>query len=238
MKAQAYDLMERLGSEHWWYRARREIVCAVVRRFLRGGAVLDYGCGTGSIGLQLREHGFSVVGADVEPRALAACREHGLSVLDLNREQPARQGSDAVLACDVLEHVDDDVELLRRLREVLRPAGYLIATVPAYQWLWSGEDYVSNHHRRYTRSTFNSLLRRAGYRPVWSSYFNTLLFPAAATTILAKRLFQPGAMYRSNISESPPWQNAVLYKLFAAERSLLRWLRFPFGLSIIVVAWP
>ena len=124
-------------------------------------------------------------------RGLSACKEAGLRTLDL-REQPMPSGlADCVLACDVLEHVEDDFGMLLNLRRALRPNGCLLVTVPAYEFLWSGEDYVSEHVRRYRRSTLLEKSKPAGLEPAWSSYFNTFLFPLVAATILAKRIFRP-----------------------------------------------
>jgi SAM-dependent methyltransferase len=239
MEAEAYRLMEELDNSHWWYRARREIICAAVARLVRpGAAILDYGCGTGSIGLLLQERGYRVVGAEVAPQALGVCRARGLTALDLARESPSTGAADCVLSCDVLEHVEDDVGLLARLRATIRPGGCFLGTVPAYECLWSGEDYVSGHVRRYTRSDFRQRLRQAGYRVSWCGYFLTLLFPLAAGVILGKRLFCPGAMRRSNLKQLPGWLNRVLYRVFALEGRLLRYWNFPFGLSIIAAARP
>jgi hypothetical protein len=78
----------------------------------------------------------------------------------------------------------------------------------------------------------------AGYEVVWASYFNTLLFFLVASVILAKRLLRPRDMYRSNLRPLPAWQNALLRRVFSKERFLLRWLKLPFGLSLIFVARP
>ena len=96
-----------------------------------GLRVLELGCGTGGIATKLGTLGFNVLAADVSDNALNACRNAGLAVLDLREEWPDPQSADVVLACDVLEHVEDDGELLAKLREVLRVGGHLVATVPA-----------------------------------------------------------------------------------------------------------
>ncbi len=239
MKPEAYRLMAECEDSYWWFRARREIVCAAVNRFVAPGSdVVDFGCGTGSIARQLSAQGFRMLTADISEEVLAACRGAGMQTLNLNEGWLSPRSADCVLACDVLEHVEDDVGLLTRFRVALRPGGCFLGTVPAYEFLWSGEDYVSNHVRRYTRSTLLECLRRAGYRSVWCSYFNTLLFPLVCGAILGKRAFRPRDMYRSNVQPLPAWLNATLYRLFAVERIALRGLRFPFGLSIIVVARP
>ncbi len=237
MKAEAYHLQDDLDETYWWFQARREIVADVVGRFVPArGVVFDYGCGTGSIVARLGALGFQATGAEISEVMLDACRRRGVSVIDLSREQLPPATADCVLACDVLEHAEDDLELLGQLGAALRPGGLLIATVPAYEFLWSGEDYVSNHHRRYTRSNLGRALAASGYEILWSSYFNTLLFPLAASVILSKRLFRPRDMYHSNVEPLPPWQNDLFRSIFLSERGLLRWIKLPLGLSIVVVA--
>jgi SAM-dependent methyltransferase len=237
MKPEAYSLMGELENSYWWYRARREIICDVVSHHLQpGAAIVDYGCGTGATAIKLRDFGFHVTAADVSEPSLSACRLANLPTIDLRQQRIPAASADAVLACDVIEHVEKDVELLVELRQALRPAGRLIVTVPAYEFLWSGEDYVSEHFRRYTRPTLLKRIASAGYTPVWCSYFNTVLSPLVAATILGKRLFFPREMYRSNIAPLPRWQNEMLYTVFGWERSILREVRFPFGTSILLVA--
>jgi SAM-dependent methyltransferase len=237
MEEDAYHLMAELDDSHWWFQARREIVCDVVRRFVPSGSeVVDYGCGTGAIAARLREAGYRVVGAEVSEEMLGRCELRGVQTINLGEQWIPPASADCVLACDVLEHVEHDVELLVRLRDVLRPEGLFIATVPAYEFLWSGEDYVSRHFRRYTRRNLRKSFARGGYDVVWSSYFNTLLFPTASLVILTKRLFRPRAMYSSNVERLPPWQNSLFRTIFTQERALLRHLQLPFGLSVMCVA--
>jgi SAM-dependent methyltransferase len=237
MKPHAYRLMSDLEDSYWWYRARREIICDVVLRHLLPGAeILDYGCGTGATAVKLRDAGFRISAADVSDHALAACRAANLTTIDLRQQQIPAASVDCVLACDVVEHVEKDVELMAEFRAALRPGGRLIVTVPAYEFLWSGEDYISEHVRRYTRSQLIKQAESAGFSPLWCSYFNTFLLPLVAGAILGKRLFFPRDMYRSNIAELPHWQNEILYSIFARERQALREITFPFGTSIILVA--
>src|SRR5581483_7335569 len=141
----------------------------------------------------------------------------GLQTVDVSESGLPPRSADCVLAGDVLEHVSDDLGLLKSLREALRPGALLVVTVPAYEFLWSGEDYVSEHVRRYTRGRLKRVLRSAGFELVRCGYFNTLLFPVILTVTLTKRLFFPREMYRSNVVPLPRWQNAVLHRLFAFE---------------------
>jgi SAM-dependent methyltransferase len=237
MRAEAYRIMEGCEETYWWYRVRREIIADTARRFVPpGGDVLDYGCGHGATADRLRRLGYRVTVTDVAATALDACRRRGLPVVDPNDLGPPGDGYDLALACDVLEHVEDDAALLRRLRDALQPGGLVLVTVPAYEFLWSGEDYVSEHVRRYTRRRLASVLRASGFEVTWESYFNTVLFPPILAAILWKRLFRPRDLYRSNVEPLPPRLDAALGRAFALERPWLRHLRFPFGLSLIAVA--
>src|SRR5262245_9000419 len=136
---------------HWWFRSRRELLLAQVRRTAhelgfpaRTLRLLDFGCGTGFNLVFLREFG-DVCGADrlrAQDEEFRR-RDEGLHVLDV-RELARHTGEfDLITALDVLEHLDDDVEELRTLRSLLARGGQIVLTVPAYGWLWSGEDVIS-----------------------------------------------------------------------------------------------
>jgi SAM-dependent methyltransferase len=71
---------------------------------------------------------------------------------------------DTILYIDVLEHIDDDREELRRASALLRNGGAIIVLSPAFQWLFSEFDRSLGHYRRYTRrslaAVFPATLRR------------------------------------------------------------------------------
>jgi SAM-dependent methyltransferase len=239
MKPIAYDLMAEFDESYWWYRARREILCDVIARAVPPQSdIVDFGAGAGATAALLGERGYRVVAAEVSEAALEACRMRELRAVDLRKEQLQACSADCVLAGDVLEHVDDDLTLLMSLRRVLRPGGVLVATVPAYEFLWSGEDYVSEHVRRYTRAGLKRQLHKAGFDCVRCTYFNTLLLPTILAVTVTKRLLFPREMYKSDVKPLRDWQNGTLYRLFAFERRLLRWLSLPAGASLLAVARP
>jgi GT2 family glycosyltransferase/SAM-dependent methyltransferase len=85
----------------------------------RGSSLLDYGCGIGSDGLRLLEHGYRVAFADFDNPSARYLRwrleRRGLSaeVYDLDGDLPG--GFDAAYAFDVIEHVDDPFAFLAEL---------------------------------------------------------------------------------------------------------------------------
>jgi 2-polyprenyl-3-methyl-5-hydroxy-6-metoxy-1,4-benzoquinol methylase len=239
MEKVAYEIMEDLGDTYWWYRARREIIAGVIERYVPdGGRIIDFGSGTGALTALLRDQGYQVKAADISPLALDGCRRRGLEVIDLRSQALPEQATECVILGDVLEHVKDDAALLTDIRMALAPGGCLLTTVPAYEFLWSGEDYVSQHLRRYRLPQLIAALEKSGFEVTWASYFNTLLFPAIVAALVLKRVFRPRAMYKSDLAPLSDKVNSILYRIFRAEALVLRRATFPFGASIIALATP
>jgi SAM-dependent methyltransferase len=247
MKEEIYELTYMIEQTYWWYVARRQIIRTQVARFLPARSaqsvpprILDYGCGTGINLFWLSTLG-NVYGLDTSERGVAFCMQRGLSQVahvhgSLSHGNPFGQPFDLITMLDVLEHIDDDVAILKQLGTWLKPEGILLVTVPAYEFLWSGEDYVSDHKRRYTKRRISHVFRQIGYEIVKLSYFNTLLLPVQVLTILWKRLFSPRSMYRSHITPLRPAVNALLTRIMAAEDHVLPHVNLAFGGSILCCA--
>jgi SAM-dependent methyltransferase len=238
MERTVYDRMNELESNHWWFVGRRRIIAALIGRFLpKGGTarILEAGCGSGgnlamlgSLGTvdafefdaDARQHAIEKSGLDVRYGALPD---------DLPFED---RRYDLIGLFDVLEHVEADTASLAALAGRLSDKGVILVTVPAFPFLWSRHDERHHHFRRYTRKTLAEVAAKAGLKVRYSSYFNFFLFPAAVATRALKRLTG---------SETPDdsmpsgWVNAILTRVFGAERHLAGRLRLPFGLSLAAV---
>lgn len=241
MQEDVYRLNFEAEDNHWWFLGRRRILESVLKRFARadprpGVRVLDFGCGTGGNFALLSEYG-SILGVDMSDEALAYSRTRGMAdLIKINSLDETPRGPFPLIAClDVLEHIPDDLAALRTLRERLAPDGIVLIAVPAYNWLWSGEDTVSQHVRRYTRRVLVQRCREAGFGIHYASYFNTLLFPLVAATIGFNRIFRPQRMHQSDVRPSVPWVNRLLSGAFGLERCWLRFGAFPAGASILMV---
>lgn len=237
-----YDEYARAEAGHWWFTARRRVLETVIDGFVTSGAgrvVLDVGTGGGGMEPILSRFG-RVVGTDVSWRALELTRSHVERLVAASLEAlPFRTGAfDAVFACDVIEHVDDDGQALRELRRISAVDGRLVLTVPAYQFLWSVHDEINGHRRRYTRRGLGALLDAAGWRAVRLSYFNTILFPPIAALRLLGGRRRPADARHSDLVRTPRVINGLLEAVFAAERHLVRHVDLPFGVSLLCLATP
>jgi SAM-dependent methyltransferase len=244
MQQHTYAIMRRVEASHWWFVGRRRIIRSFVQRLFpdlqaneeKQARILDVGCGTGANLEMLSEFGVAE-GVDVSPEALSFCTERGLENVKLGAAEalPYDDSSfDLVTGLDVVEHLDDDLAGLKEMRRVLRPGGRAVLFVPAFMFLWGVQDDISNHRRRYTLKELRQVVREAGFEVERATYVNISFF----TPILLGRLLMraTGLRPESENNITVGFLNGVLGKLFAAERGPLRYLNFPFGVSIICVA--
>ena len=238
MDAALYEQHQRLEDTHWWFLGRRYLVLRELVRHggCEPGPILDVGCGTGGMLPHLQRIA-PAIGLDPAPEAAAACRRRGVAfVHGSGMEMPfADAAFGTVTALDVIEHVADDVGMLRELYRVLRPGGLLLLTVPAYQFLWSQHDEFNHHQRRYRRRTLQRTVRQAGFRIARISYYNTLLFPAAVARKALMR-FQRGNGPSSHLDEVPRPLNALLRGVMLREEPIVARWDLPFGASLICAA--
>lgn len=240
MEQQAYREQFELEDTHWWFAGRRAVIWALLRRAgtPQGVRMLDAGCGTGRNLIEYGRLG-PASGVDFSADAIDFCRQRGLQGATQGRLEAlafADGSFDLILVTDVLEHLDDDLAALRELRRVAAPGARLVVTVPAYRWLWSQHDTAHHHFRRYTLRELRRRLEGTGWRPVVSSYFNSVLLPPIALVrLLARR--NPDPAERPDLKLTPPLLNAVLESPMRLEAGLIaRGVRLPAGVSIGLVA--
>ena len=229
-----------VGPTHWWFAGRRRVVAAELERLLPPGgghAVLDAGCGSGSMIPVLEPHG-AVTALDEYERSIDAVRARypavDARVGAIPDGLPTNPTYDVVAMFDVLEHLDEDTEAVRAAVRALRPGGLFVCTVPAFMSLWGRQDVVSQHRRRYRSAQLGAVLAAAGLDVRRLTYFNTLLFPLVAAARLGRRLTgRAGAAGSSDFdAQLPAPVNRALGAAFAAERHVLRHVRLPFGVSL------
>lgn len=238
-------------DKHWWFATRTKSLLTILDAFLPPGRperrVLDVGCGAGNMFHHLARYG-QVQGVDNNPRPLAIARQRGYQVQWGSAEQMpyADAQFELVAALDVLEHVEDDVAVLHECYRVCRPGGFFVTTVPAFQWLWSYNDEINGHKRRYTKSELAERLVRVGFSPRRMTYSYCLIFPMAAGLILLRRgaarrpnLAAPATdeeAYQVEMEPAPPLLNAILSAVGSLEAWALRAINLPIGTSIIALA--
>lgn len=243
MDESLYHLHYQQEESHWWFAARSEIVRQMIERYGHlqpGDTILDVGCGTGAILKELSRK-YGVVGIDMSPLAIEYSKKRGLTdvhQMTLEEFPKDRYRVKTVILLDVIEHIDNDIEVLRQAGEIVGPDGRIILTVPAYMWLWSSHDLINHHKRRYNAATLRAALDKAGLEPIKLTYYNTILFPFAAIRRLMTK-WQKVEANASNVVDQPsPFINNLFRAIFSSERHLISGMNLPFGVSLLAVARP
>jgi glycosyltransferase involved in cell wall biosynthesis len=198
-----------------------------------GDRVLEVGSGLGNISGHLGGRRLLVV-SDISDQYLDFLRRRFAGNSRINvvryaleegaREDLQRLGLDTIICLNVLEHVLDDAAALRGLAGLLVPGGRLILLVPAHQSLYSSLDRHLDHHRRYGRKALVRLLRDSGFVVERAGYFNMLgALGWWFNGRVLRRKILPGAQLR-------------FFNLLTRLVRLERWVRPPFGLSLILLA--
>ncbi len=173
-EAHHIETLKRGENNHFWFSARRKKIAQTFDRFVdKDASILEIGGGTGFVAEKLIEKGFSVELADIHSNALHFAQERGIKKLyqfDLFYP-PFLEEFDVICLFDVLEHLKEEERAFECLKKMLKPGGKIIFTVPAHQWLWSRDDILAGHARRYTKKTLEKTLAAGELTPLLLQYF-------------------------------------------------------------------
>jgi 2-polyprenyl-3-methyl-5-hydroxy-6-metoxy-1,4-benzoquinol methylase len=236
----------RLEREHWWFKARIQILAAVLQKNLPTNTplkILNVGVATGATSEMLQQFG-EVTSIEYDQDCCnfmnqqnnLQIQQGSITALNFNNHS-----FDVVCSFDVIEHVEDDATAAKELERVCAPNGFIFVTTPAYQFLWSEHDVVNHHFRRYTRTNFSKLFNTELLTPIKKTYFNFFLFPPIALIRIVLWPFQKNKTATQQSQEtdatrfSPGILNNLLYQIFLFEKALINTISFPFGVSIMLL---
>jgi len=241
MEQALYHILKDSASNHWWYRGRLEILKQFAGDFLSSDGnrrLLSIGCGIGSELLMLKNYG-EVFGVDPSEEVVSHHGNNGGNnrvLLGSAEKIPfPDEWFDAVFAMDVIEHTADDKIAVHEAFRALKSGGMGFFSVPAHQWLWNESDVRAHHFRRYSRKQFIELLLQTGFMTMNVTYFNTFLFLPIVLVKLASKIWEPRQLVGAEVKTPNVFLNAVFFWIFSLERFFLRYIAFPFGISIFVI---
>jgi len=244
MEKEEYQRLYEFEDFYWWHVGRREIVKSLLLRIPlnKNSHILDVGCGTGG-NLEILSKFGEVIGLDRSKDAIEFSHRKGFKnciVGEAENINYPNESFELIAALDLLEHIDDEQKALREFHRVLKKEGYLLIMVPAYQFLWSEHDDVLFHKRRYTLSGLNSIIKKANFEIVWKSYFITFTAPVFFIYRSSQRIFRKKDKKRekkkSDYIVLPNFLNKFLIYILKIEAYLAKYVTFPFGVSIALIA--
>ena len=216
------DILGPAVKDHWYYVSKGRAL-----RTMLGGEtvddVLDVGAGSGVFTRQLLDCGLVKHGVCVDPgyetEHVEKHNDCEISFVRNVKDVPQK----LLLMMDVLEHVDDDVGLLKEYADRMPPDGRVLITVPAFQFLWSGHDVFLEHRRRYTLPHIEQVVRDAGLNVLKGRYFFGALSPVAAAVGMLEMVKQGTAKTEAKcrLKHASSIVNSTLNRLHDVERVAL-----------------
>lgn len=223
-------------KRHPWEITRAGIIYFLLKPYFAGiKNIADIGSGDVYVLQQLRSRGvegrFAAVDTSYSPELIARLNEIlSIKNVQLHRSKEEleikSEGIDLFLFLDVLEHCEDDKDVLRSY--IQSPVGgksaYFLVTVPAYQSLWSKHDLLLGHFRRYNRSQLVNICKQENLKILQSGYFFTTLLPVRSWQLILEK-----AGLRKPARSIDNWKgSSFLSKLISA----ILWLDFRIGYSL------
>jgi hypothetical protein len=172
----------------FWFQHRNKVIQAIVNNFAFTGTFVDVGGGNGFVSMGLQMLGYPVLLVEPGPSGARNAKNRGVEHVVQGLWGTAfvkKRSAGAIGLFDVVEHIEDDVAFLSDIHQTLADDGRIYITVPALSYLWSSEDKLAGHFRRYTTDSMKSLLQQTGYQLLYSSYFfQSLVAPIFLTRTL------------------------------------------------------
>jgi len=209
----------------------------LVLRYLKKGSVLDLGCGTGHLTKELLKRKYDITSIDNSKEMVGLarkfCNKEDIKVMGIEKSHLLGKGKfDNVVCLDVLEHVKDDINAVKKIEYLLKKGGVVIITVPSISFLYGKRDREIGHYRRYSKKELKSVLKKANLKPIKLKYWNFLgFFP----------YFIYEKILNKKINESLRYSRKGFVKGII-NKTLYLWLRLeghievPFGITLFCVA--
>ena len=143
---------------------------------------------------------------------------------------PPIEKADVLLFIDVLEHVEDDLALLKSYISSSSADALFVISVPAFKSLWSNHDVFLEHFRRYRKKDLRNLIKRAGLVEVESSYIFGSIFPLVWLIRKLKR----SKTIQSDLKQSSNFVNFLILSFLKIEKVLP--VNRLFGTSVFISA--
>jgi len=240
--AATYHELAQLEARNFWFRSRNRLIAWALKRYFGAARnFLEIGCGTGYVlsGVAEALPALRLSGSEVSSSGLvhAAKRVPQAQLMQMDaRNIPFVEEFDVIGAFDVVEHIEDDGQVLRQICRALATNAGVLLTVPQHPFLWSEYDVRAHHVRRYRARELKEKVMGAGFEIIRITSFVSLLLPFMMLSRLLRRVperdYDPFAEFRLS---SPA--NAMLEKILGLERGLIAsGISFPLGGSLLLVA--
>jgi SAM-dependent methyltransferase len=246
---EVFKLLYEAENTNFWFISRNKIIQNLFKKHVGSDSkkVLEIGCGTGYVmhGLYSAFPNYNLVGSEIylEGIKFAQIRLPNAEFIQLDAtDMPFSDEYDAIGAFDVLEHIVEDELVMKNIYKSLKKDGLFMISVPQYQWMWSINDDIAYHKRRYTRSELESKLEATGFEIKYISSFVFALFPFMVLSRILKKkkvekITDDIILQEMNELTLDGFLNFAFKKIMKIDEFLISLnISLPFGGSLIAVA--
>lgn len=239
--AEFFEELAEQESKSFWFRARNELIAwAFKKHSPEARTFLEIGCGTGFViqGLAKRFPHLECFASELLPEGLqfAQKRVPDATFIQVDaRKLPFYCQFDAIGAFDVIEHIEEDEQVISSVYDSLVPGGLFLITVPQHPWLWGPNDELACHVRRYTASDLRAKLERAQFKIEECCSFVSLLLPLMVMSRFVQKFNRNGWNSRREMDATTSLP--ILESVMQLEHLFIRLgLRSCVGGSLLLVA--
>lgn len=241
-EAYYFDSLAKLEAKNFWFCNRnRLIIWAFNKYFKQAKNFLEIGCGTGFVlsGIENEFPHLNVYGSEIFTNGLnfASQRLKQAQIFQMDaRKIPFKNEFDVIGAFDVIEHIQEDDQVLEQMFNATKSDGGIMITVPQHRWLWSQADEYAHHVRRYTAKELKNKVAAAGFKVVKMTSFVSLLLPLMIVSRLKPKKVNQQFDILSEFKISP-FLNNILELILKIELFLIKMnISFPWGGSLLLIA--
>jgi 2-polyprenyl-3-methyl-5-hydroxy-6-metoxy-1,4-benzoquinol methylase len=154
------------------------LMALILNQLHPGIKILDIGAGIGTFANRLNKEGYDVLCFEPDPKQSEFIKANRIPVAT-SIEEIEISSLDFIYSLNVLEHIDDDVDALKRWYTLLKPGGRMLIYVPAFQLLYSSMDKKVGHFRRYKKNELLTKAKLAGFNIIGAEYADSIGFFAS-----------------------------------------------------------
>jgi len=180
---------------HPWELARvRAISFLLKKSFPKYKRILDIGSGDAFVIRQLADKNiadvYTAIDTAYSPQIISTLKENADAGIEFYSGLPENINADCILILDVLEHCENDHEVLQdnTRKGAIAEGATVLVTVPAFGGLFSQHDRLLGHHRRYSRKQLKRLLEKNEMQVINDGYFFMSLLPVRIIQLLFEKL--------------------------------------------------
>ena len=248
MEKSEYKNYFKTEEKHWWFEGQRKILLNLISKYFvnkKNLNVVDAGCGTGFNIFFLQKFG-EVIGIDYSREALNYCLKRGITNTihtKIENTKLEKQSIDLITSIGVFYHKDVNTDkVLKEFNRILKKKGKIIICTPAIKFLRhrffrTTHDYLNHTGRRHNYNELKKQIETHGISVIKISYFTFFLFfPIVFFRVINNfisyffKINKKSEIYNYNI-----FVNYILKKIMFLEAFILKYLNFPFGISLMVI---